>query len=160
MEPIIIFDTTLRDGEQAPGAAMTMDEKIKIAHLLAQLRVDVIEAGFPISSPAQFDAVARIAAEVEGPTVCGLARAIEADVRAAGEALAGGPNTRIHTFIATSDIHIEAKFGDARFGKTMAQKRKNIVRMAREAVAYARTFTDDVEFSAEDAGRTDPGYLC
>ena len=159
-DSIIIFDTTLRDGEQAPGAAMTMAEKVKMAHLLARLRVDVIEAGFPISSPAQFEAVQRIADEVEGSTICALARAIEADVKAAGEALAPGRNTRIHTFIATSDIHISAKFDHPRFGGTLAEKRKSILRMTTEAVRYARTFTDNVEFSAEDAGRTDPAFLC
>ncbi len=159
-DQIIIFDTTLRDGEQAPGASMTIPEKLKIAHLLAQLRVDVIEAGFPISSPAQFEAVQRIAQEVEGPVICALARAVEADVKAAGEALVTSRSTRIHTFIATSDIHINAKFSDARFGRTLAAKRRSILRMADEAVRYARSFTDDVEFSAEDAGRTDPGFLC
>src|SRR5690554_4279247 len=94
---IIIFDTTLRDGEQAPGASMTIPEKVRIAHQLARLNVDVIEAGFPISSPGQFEAVQRIVAEVEGPTICGLARATEGDIKAAGEALQGGANTRIHT---------------------------------------------------------------
>ena len=157
---VIIFDTTLRDGDQAPGASMTLDEKVRIAHRLARLGVDVIEAGFPISSPAQYEAVVRIAEEVSGPVICGLARALEADVRAAGEALAAGARTRIHTFIATSDIHIDAKFGDPRFGATPAEKRRTIVRMAQEAVRLARTFTEDVEFSAEDAGRTDVGYLC
>ncbi|QXD14179.1 2-isopropylmalate synthase [Rhodocaloribacter litoris] len=157
---VIIFDTTLRDGEQAPGASMTLPEKVRIAHQLARLGVDVLEAGFPISSPTQYEAVARIAAEVEGPVICGLARALEADIRAAGEALAAGRRTRIHTFIATSDIHIDAKFGDARFGATMGEKRRTIIRMAQEAVRLARTYTDDVEFSAEDAGRTDVGFLC
>ena len=157
---IRIFDTTLRDGEQAPGASMTIPEKLTIAHQLARLGVDVIEAGFPISSPAQFEAVEQVAKEVEGPVICGLARAVAADVEAAGAALASAPKRRIHTFIATSDIHIEAKFGDARYGATMAEKRQSILRMAAEAVALARTFTDDVEFSAEDAGRTDPAFLC
>lgn len=111
---IIIFDTTLRDGEQAPGASMTIDEKLRIAHQLARLNVDVIEAGFPISSPAQFEAVRRIAEEVQGPVICALARAREEDIRAAAEALAPGKRVRIHTFIATSDIHIDAKFGEDR----------------------------------------------
>jgi 2-isopropylmalate synthase len=157
---IIIFDTTLRDGEQAPGAAMTIPEKLRIARQLAALRVDVIEAGFPISSPAQFEAVQQIAAEVSGPVICGLARSLEADIRSAGEALQGGSNTRIHTFIATSDIHIDAKFSEDRYGKTLPEKRETILRMADESVRMARTYTDDVEFSAEDAGRTDLGYLC
>lgn len=158
--PIIIFDTTLRDGEQAPGAAMTQTEKINVAHMLALLGVDVIEAGFPISSPAQFEAVQMIAETVTGPTICALARAVEADVRAAGEALSVGKNTRIHTFIATSDIHIEAKFTHPRFGSTHAEKRRSILKMTEEAVRYAATFATDVEFSAEDAGRTDPKFLC
>ncbi|MEX1054814.1 MAG: 2-isopropylmalate synthase, partial [Rhodothermales bacterium] len=148
---VIIFDTTLRDGEQAPGASMTMPEKVRIAHQLAKLKVDVIEAGFPISSPAQFEAVSRIVAEIEGPTICGLARALEADIKAAGGALEGGRNTRIHTFIATSDIHIDAKFSEDRFGRTVEEKRKTIVRMARESIELARTYTNNVEFSAEDA---------
>ncbi|MFQ5570323.1 MAG: 2-isopropylmalate synthase [Rhodothermales bacterium] len=159
-DQIIIFDTTLRDGEQAPGASMTIAEKLKIAHQLARLNVDIIEAGFPISSPAQFEAVQRIAREIEGPVICALARAVEADVKAAGEALVTGTNTRIHTFIATSDIHINAKFGDTRYGASMGEKRRTILRMTEEAVRLARTYTDDVEFSAEDAGRTDPGFLC
>ena len=128
-EQVIIFDTTLRDGEQAPGAAMTIGEKLRIAHQLARLNVDVIEAGFPISSPAQFEAVQRIAKEVDGPVICALARAVEADVRAAGDALVTGAKTRIHAFMATSDIHINAKFGDERFGKTMEEKRASILRM-------------------------------
>ncbi|MGI9175714.1 MAG: 2-isopropylmalate synthase [Rhodothermales bacterium] len=157
---ITIFDTTLRDGEQSPGAAMTIPEKLQIAQHLAQLKVDVIEAGFPISSPQQHEAVRRVVAEIEGPTICALARAVEGDVRAAGESLQGGSDTRIHTFIATSEIHIDAKFGAERFGTTLDEKRQTILGMAREAVTYARTFTDDVEFSAEDAGRTDHGFLC
>ena len=106
-EKVVIFDTTLRDGEQAPGASMTIDEKMKIAHQLVRLNVDIIEAGFPISSPSEFAAVQRIVQEIEGPVICALSRAVEADVRAAGKALATGTNTRIHTFIATSDIHVQ-----------------------------------------------------
>jgi 2-isopropylmalate synthase len=157
---VVIFDTTLRDGEQAPGASMTVPEKVRIAEQLAKLKVDVIEAGFPISSPGQFEAVARVVRDVKGPVICGLARALESDVRSAGKALAGGERTRIHTFIATSDIHIDAKFSEAKFGRTLKDKRRTIVRMAHEAVQLARTYTSDVEFSAEDAGRTDHGYLC
>ncbi|NNE68794.1 MAG: 2-isopropylmalate synthase, partial [Rhodothermales bacterium] len=156
---VIIFDTTLRDGEQAPGGSMTIPEKVQIAHQLARLGVDVIEAGFPISSPGQAEAVRRIAAEVEGPVICGLARAKEADIHAAGQALQGGKRVRIHTFIATSDIHLESKFADARYGTTLADKRETIKKMAADAVKLARTYTDDVEFSAEDAGRTDSAYL-
>ena len=157
---VIIFDTTLRDGEQAPGAAMTVPEKIQVARQLARLGVDVIEAGFPISSPGQFEAVRRIAHDVEGPTICALARAKEADIKAAGAALEGGKNTRIHTFIATSDIHLESKFADPRYGSTLNEKRETVLGMAVDAVKLARTYTDDVEFSAEDAGRTDIDYLC
>lgn len=157
---IIIFDTTLRDGEQAPGAAMTIPEKVSLAHQLARLGVDIIEAGFPISSPGQAEAVGRIAAEVKGPVTCALARATEEDVAAAGKALAAGSTTRIHTFIATSDIHIEAKFSADRFGRTLGEKRETVLRRTQEAVRQARTFTDDVEFSAEDAGRTDHAFLC
>jgi 2-isopropylmalate synthase len=154
---VTIFDTTLRDGEQAPGASMTVPEKVEIAHQLATLGVDVIEAGFPVSSPAQTEAVERIVAEVEGPVTCALARTSEADLRAAGEALEGGADTRVHTFIATSDVHIEAKFD--KFGNTMAEKRRAIIERAIAAIEQALTYTDNVEFSAEDAGRTDPGFL-
>ena len=157
-DPITIFDTTLRDGEQAPGASMTVPEKVRIAHKLADLNVDVIEAGFPISSPAQTEAVARIASEVDGPVTCALARTKEHDIDATGEALAGGSDTRLHTFIATSDVHIGAKF-DA-LGDTMAEKREAIIQRAVRAIEQALTYTDNVEFSAEDAGRTDRAFLC
>jgi 2-isopropylmalate synthase len=164
---VLIFDTTLRDGEQSPGAAMTIPEKVRIAEHLARLGVDVIEAGFPISSPAQFEAIRQVGemlgarpAGAHRPVLCALSRAVEADVRAAGESLDGVEKRRIHTFIATSDIHIQAKFGGDRYGRTLADKRHDVIRRAVEAVAYARTFTDDVEFSAEDAGRTDAAYLC
>lgn len=159
-ERIIIFDTTLRDGEQAPGAAMTIPEKIQIAHQLTELGVDVIEAGYPVSSPAQFEAVRRIASEVKGPIICALARATKTDIEAAGAALEGCSNKRIHTFIATSDIHLTSKFADDRYGKTLEEKRVTIKKMAVDAVKLARTYTTDVEFSAEDAGRTVSGYLC
>ena len=149
-EQVIIFDTTLRDGEQAPGAAMTINEKLRIAHQLARLKIDVIEAGFPISSPAQFEAVQRIAREVEGPVICALARAVEADVRAAGEALVTGGKTRIHTFIATSDIHLEHK---------LRMSREQVLEEVDRAVRQARADCDDVEFSAEDATRSDWSYL-
>ncbi|WP_263810007.1 MULTISPECIES: 2-isopropylmalate synthase [Salinibacter] len=157
-DSITIFDTTLRDGEQAPGASMTVPEKVHIAHKLAGLNVDVIEAGFPISSPAQTEAVARIAAEVDGPVTCALARTKEDDIDAAGEALADGGDTRLHTFIATSDVHIEAKFD--KLGDTMAETREAIIQRAVRAIEQALTYTDNVEFSAEDAGRTDPAFLC
>jgi len=157
---VVIFDTTLRDGEQAPGAGMTIPEKVQIAQRLAELGVDVIEAGFPISSPGQDEAVRRIVSEIDGPVICALSRAIKGDVKAAGEALSGGSRTRIHTFIATSDIHLKSKFGEDRYGKTIEEKRKTVLKMAVEAVQFAKSFTDDVEFSAEDAGRTSDEYLC
>jgi len=157
-EKIIVFDTTLRDGEQSPGASLNVPEKVEIARQLAKLRVDVIEAGFPISSPVQLEAVARISDSVD-VTVAALARAVEADIKAAYDALRGANSFRIHTFIGTSDIHIGEKFRDERYGKTLAEKRATILQMARNAVAYARTLAEDVEFSAEDAGRTDIGYL-
>ncbi len=155
-----IFDTTLRDGEQAPGASMTINEKVEIAHHLARLGVDVIEAGFPISSPAQFEAVKRIASEVDGPVICALARAKEADIETAARALAPAKFGRIHTFIGTSDIHIEGKFAHPRYGTTLKEKRETILKMAVEAIQMARQYTSDVEFSPEDAGRTDIGFLC
>ena len=157
-DSLTIFDTTLRDGEQAPGASMTLNEKLQIARHLATLKVDVIEAGFPVSSPGQAEAVRRIAEEMDGPTTCALARTAEQDIDAAGEALAPGSDTRIHTFVATSDIHLNAKF-NGRFGSTMQETRAGILNMLQEAVRQARTYTDNVEFSAEDAGRTDPGFL-
>ena len=159
LDHVRIFDTTLRDGEQAPGAAMTISEKVRIAHQLVRLNVDIIEAGFPISSPAQFEAVSRIAQEVSGPVICGLARAVPGDIESAGKALLTGSNVRIHTFIATSDIHLNSKFAHPRYGQTLSDKRATILRMAQEAVQLALTFTDNVEFSPEDAGRTDLGYL-
>ncbi|WP_412069580.1 2-isopropylmalate synthase [Rubrivirga sp. IMCC43871] len=159
---IVLFDTTLRDGEQSPGAAMTLAAKLRVAEILAALGVDVIEAGFPVSSPQQADAVRAIVERMggTGPVVCALARAHEGDLRAAAEALGTGPNTRLHTFIATSDIHIAAKFSAARFGASMAERRASVLRMATEAVQQARAHTPDVEFSAEDAGRTDHAFLC
>ena len=158
-DQVLIFDTTLRDGEQAPGASMTIGEKLRIAHQLARLKVDIIEAGFPISSPGQFEAVQRIAQEVDGPVVTALARTIDQDIDAAGEALLPGSNTRIHTFVATSDIHLAAKFGDDRYGHTMAEKRDTILKMTDRAVRRARAMTANVEFSAEDAGRTGIDFL-
>lgn len=154
-----IFDTTLRDGEQAPGAAMTLAEKVTLARLLDGLGVDVLEAGFPVSSPHQFESVVAVAEAARRPVVAALARAVEPDLKAAVEALRHAARPRVHTFIATSDIHLAAKFGEAKYGATLDEKRRTVLRMAVEAVQFARAFTDDVEFSAEDAGRTDPGYL-
>ncbi len=158
-DKVLIFETTLRDGEQAPGASMNIAEKIRIAHQLAELKVDIIEAGFPISSPAQFEAVQQIAQEVDGPVVAALARTIEADIDAAGEALLTGDKTRIHTFVGTSDIHLSAKFGADRYGKTLEDKRDSVLKMVDRAVRQARAITEDVEFSAEDAGRTSVDFL-
>jgi len=158
-DKVVIFDTTLRDGEQAPGASMSVSDKLEIAKQLALMGVDVIEAGFPVSSPGQFEAVRTISEHVEGPTICGLARAVPKDIDAAGAALAQARKARIHTFIATSDIHIEAKFENPRYGETLEEKRETIIRMAVESIHRAKGFTDDVEFSAEDAGRTDRDFL-
>ena len=147
---VYIFDTTLRDGEQSPGATMNLKEKLEIAHQLARLGVDIIEAGFPISSPGDFEAVNAIAEEIHGPVICGLARAIEKDVVRCGEALAKAANRRIHTFIATSQIHLDKK---------LRMTKEQVIENAVNAVKLARTYTDNVEFSCEDAGRTDWDYI-
>jgi 2-isopropylmalate synthase len=149
-EKIIIFDTTLRDGEQAPGASLTISEKLEIAKQLAILGVDVIEAGFPVSSPAQFEATAQVAEQVIGPTIAGLARASEKDIEAAGEAIAKAKKKRIHTFIATSPIHMKYK---------LKKDSSEVLKMAVTAVKLAKTFTDDVEFSPEDACRSEMSFL-
>ena len=149
-DKVIIFDTTLRDGEQAPGASLSVAEKLEIAQQLAILGVDVIEAGFPVSSPAQFDATKLIAEQVKNPTICGLARAHEADITSAGKALAPAKKRRIHTFIATSPIHMKHKLN-----KTPAE----VLKMAVAAVKLAKTFTDDVEFSPEDACRSEMPFV-
>ncbi|XZG70176.1 2-isopropylmalate synthase [Chitinibacteraceae bacterium HSL-7] len=147
---LIIFDTTLRDGEQSPGAAMTKEEKIRIARQLEKLGVDVIEAGFAAASPGDFDAIHTIAGIIENSTVCSLARANERDVRAAGEAIKPAKSGRIHTFIATSPIHMEHK---------LRMTPDQVVEAAVKAVKLAREYTDDVEFSAEDALRSDIDFL-
>ncbi len=147
---IKIFDTTLRDGEQSPGASLNEDEKIEVAKQLARLKVDVIEAGFPIASPGDFEAVKRIAKEVKGPAIAGLARARKIDIERAYEAVKYSDRPRIHTFIATSPIHMEKKLG-----LTPDQ----VIEQAVEAVKFAKSLCDDVEFSAEDAGRSDPEFL-
>jgi 2-isopropylmalate synthase len=150
---ILIFDTTLRDGEQSPGATLNVEEKLVIAKQLARLGVDIIEAGFPFASPGDFEAVQKIAQEVgteTGPTICGLARATRGDIERAGEAIKPAVRGRIHTFLATSDIHMQYK---------LRKSREEVLAIAPEMVAYAKTFTDDVEFSPEDAGRSDPEFL-
>ncbi len=148
---VIIFDTTLRDGEQSPGASMNVEEKLKMARQLDALGVDVIEAGFPISSNEDFEAVRQTAQEVRRPIIAALARATHQDIERAWEALADAAHPRIHTFIATSDIHLEYK---------LKKTREQVLQEARQAVRLAKSFTDDVEFSAEDATRTDLDYLC
>jgi 2-isopropylmalate synthase len=146
-----IFDTTLRDGEQALAASLSVKEKLQIALALERLGVDIIEAGFPVSSPGDFESVQQIAKEVKNATVCGLARAVAADIEACGEALKVVDQFRIHTFIATSTIHVDAK---------LKKSPDQVVEMAVAAVKQARRYTDDVEFSCEDAGRTPIDYLC
>ncbi len=147
---IRIFDTTLRDGEQSPGASMNVEEKVMVAKQLARLGVDIIEAGFAYSSPGDFEAVRRIAQEVEGPTICSLARARPEDIDRAWEALQGAPNVRIHTFLSTSDIHLKHQF---RMTREQAKQR------AVEMVQRARGYVGDVEFSPMDASRSDPSFL-
>ena len=148
---LIIFDTTLRDGEQSPGASMTREEKTRIARQLERLRVDVIEAGFPASSNGDFEAVQDIARAIHDSTVCGLARANENDIRRAGEALKPAKTMRIHTFIASSPIHMQMK---------LRMTPEQVLERAVKAVGWARRYTDNVEFSPEDAGRSEPDFLC
>jgi len=147
---IKIFDTTLRDGEQSPGASMNTEEKIQIAIQLERLGVDIIEAGFAAASPGDFDAIEKISQRVQGSTICSLARAIDSDVKAAGEAIAKAKMKRIHTFIATSKIHMEHK---------LKMTPDEVIKRAVRSVEYARTFAEDVEFSCEDAGRSDMGFM-
>ncbi|MEO6526853.1 MAG: 2-isopropylmalate synthase [Gemmatimonadaceae bacterium] len=153
VERVRIFDTTLRDGEQSPGCTMTRPEKLQVAHQLARLGVDVIEAGYPAASPGDADSVRAVAEEVgggHGPVICGLARATEHDVRSCAAAVAPATRNRIHIFLATSDIHLEHK---------LRCSRDEVVRRGREAVSLAKTLVHEVEFSPEDAARTDPEYL-
>ena len=148
---IKVFDTTLRDGEQSPGATLNVLEKLEIARALERLRVDAMEAGFPIASPGDFESVRTIAEEIRTVTIVALARAVEKDIDRAWEALKPAARPRIHTFIATSPIHMEYK---------LRKTPNEVLRMATEAVRYAKRFTEDVEFSAEDATRSDPEFLC
>ena len=145
-----MFDTTLRDGEQAPGASMDIDQKIRVARALQRLRVDVIEAGFPAASPGDFEAVRAVAREVDGPTVCALARAEKRDIDQVEMALRDARKRRCHVFLATSPLHREHK---------LRLSREEIALRAEQAVRYAREFFDDVEYSAEDAARTEPDFL-
>ena len=148
---LIIFDTTMRDGEQSPGATMTREEKLRIARQLERMRVDVMEAGFPAASNGDFEAVHSVASIIRESTVCGLSRANEADIRRCAEAIAPAPRKRIHTFLATSRIHMEKK---------LRMEPSQVLETAVNAVKFARGFTDDVEFSPEDAGRSDIDFLC
>ena len=150
-DQLIIFDTTLRDGEQSPGASMTRDEKLRIARQLERMRVNVIEAGFAAASNGDFEAVKAVAEAIKDSTVCSLARANEADIRRAGEAVRPAASSRIHTFIATSPIHMEKK---------LRMSPDEVVEQAVRAIGWARQYTDDVEFSAEDAGRSEIDFLC
>jgi 2-isopropylmalate synthase len=150
MMRVLIFDTTLRDGEQAPGCTMTRDEKLEVAQQLARLGVDVIEAGFPAASSGDFDAVQAIATEITGPTICGLARANKADIDRCAAALSPAGRRRIHTFLATSDIHLEYK---------LRMTRIQVVESVANMVRHAAEQCDDVEFSPEDAGRSEPEFL-
>jgi 2-isopropylmalate synthase len=150
-EKLIIFDTTMRDGEQSPGASMTKEEKLRIARQLERMRVDVIEAGFPAASDGDFDAVRAVASIVRDSTVCGLARANENDIRRCGEAVKPAKSPRVHTFIATSPIHMEKK---------LRMEPSQVIEQAVRAVTWARAYTSNVEFSPEDAGRSDIDFLC
>ncbi|MFM8407955.1 MAG: 2-isopropylmalate synthase, partial [Pirellulaceae bacterium] len=149
--PVRIFDTTLRDGEQSPGCSMNLAEKLKVAQALVDLGVDVIEAGFPIASPGDFEAVRAIAEAVRGPSVCGLARCNDQDIDRAWEALKGAESPRIHVFLATSAIHREFK---------LRMTQEEIVARAVAGVRRAANYCDDVEFSPEDAARTEIDFLC
>jgi 2-isopropylmalate synthase len=148
---LIIFDTTLRDGEQSPGASMTREEKVRIAKVLERMRVDIIEAGFPAASPGDFESVKAVAEVVTDSTVCGLARAVEKDIDRAAEAIKPAKRGRIHTFIATSPIHMQHK---------LRMTPEQVLERAVSMVKRARQYTDDVEFSAEDAVRSDMDFLC
>ncbi|VAW72825.1 2-isopropylmalate synthase [hydrothermal vent metagenome] len=150
-DSLIIFDTTLRDGEQSPGASMTKDEKVRIGKALERLNVDVIEAGFPIASTGDFESVQAVARAVKDSTVCGLARALDLDIDRAGEALAEAKSARIHTFIATSPIHMKMK---------LRMEPDQVVEQAVKAVKRAGKYTDNIEFSPEDAGRSELDFLC
>lgn len=150
-ERIIIFDTTLRDGEQSPGFSMNIEEKLQLARQLAKLKVDVIEAGFPIASPGDFQAVKRIAQEIKGPIICALARVGKEDIDRAAEALRPAERARFHVFIATSPIHRKYK---------LDMSPEEVLEAAIKGVKYARQFSDDVEFSAEDSTRTEMDFLC
>jgi 2-isopropylmalate synthase len=150
-DKLIIFDTTLRDGEQSPGASMTRDEKVRIAKALERMRVDIIEAGFPAASPGDFEAVKAVAEAIKDSTVCALARAVEKDIDRAAAAIKPAARGRIHTFIATSPIHMQHK---------LRMTPEQVLERAIQMVKHARQYTDDVEFSPEDAVRSEMDFLC
>src|SRR6184192_2641368 len=147
---VLIFDTSLRDGEQSPGISLNKQEKLEIAHQLARLGVDVIEAGFPISSPGDFQAVQTIARQVHGPMITGLGRAVDKDIDAVWEAIKDAEKKQIHIVLSVSDIHIERK---------LKKTRKEVLAQGIKAVQYCKRYCEDVEYSPEDAGRADPEYL-
>ncbi|HEX6616314.1 MAG TPA: 2-isopropylmalate synthase, partial [Gemmatimonadales bacterium] len=151
LHDVLIFDTTLRDGEQAPGNSLSPEEKLRLARQLDALGVDILEAGFPAASEGDFRSVQQIAAEVRRPVIAALARCHERDIELAGEAIGGAARGRLHVFISTSDLHIKDK---------LRSTREDVLERARTAIRQARRYTDDVEFSAEDASRTDPDFLC
>ncbi len=158
-DKVQVFDTTLRDGEQAAGTRLGSREKLTVAKQLARLKVDVIEAGYPSSSPEDFAAVELIAQEIEGPSICALSRAVPFDIEACGRAVKRARRPRIHTGIGVSDIHIMGKFRDEKYGTTLGEKKVTMIRMAVDAVKLARQYVNDVEFYAEDSGRSEPAYL-
>lgn len=147
---IVFFDTTLRDGEQSPGVSLNIKQKIEIGKAIAELGIDVIEAGFPITSPGDFESVQTIAREVKGATIAALARANQKDIEVAWEAIKPAERPRIHTFIATSDIHLKYK---------LKKSREEVLELAKQAVSFARSLCPDVEFSAEDATRSNRDFL-
>ena len=149
-DKVVIFDTTLRDGEQAPGCSMTLNEKLRVAKSLQDLNVDVIEAGFPAASPGDFESVQTIARTIEGPTICGLARCNQQDIERAWHAVKDAKKSRIHVFVATSEIHRQHK---------LQMAKEEILRNAIDSVTFAKEFCDDIEFSPEDASRTELDYL-
>ncbi len=148
---VIIFDTTLRDGEQSPGFSMNLQEKLRMAEALAELGVDVIEAGFPIASPGDFESVKLIAEQVRGPVIAGLARTGRADILRAAEAVRGAERPRIHVFLSTSPLHMKYK---------LRMEPEAVLQLAIDSVTLARQYADDVEWSAEDGSRTEPDFLC
>ncbi|HUW94649.1 MAG TPA: 2-isopropylmalate synthase, partial [Anaerolineae bacterium] len=149
-DTVVVFDTTLRDGEQSPGAALSVDEKVEVARALEEMGVDVIEAGFPISSPGDFRAVQRISEEVKGCVICGLTRANQEDIDAAAEALEKAARPRIHTGLGISDVHIFSK---------LRTTREQALQWGVDAVRYAKRFVEEVQYYAEDAGRAERGYV-